>query len=223
MHLLGSNIFRPKVQALGDRNQNYLSRLKSRPNSERWGYISCLLFLNLTTTPALAHKVEIAEDIGGTLHIEPNDTPRAGESSLTWFALTRQGGKVLPLEQCNCKLSVYSQTTSSSPILNPTLKAVSAEKYQGIPGAEIQFPTPGAYQLQLSGTPKIAGDFKQFELKFEVTVAAGTTKKTTTSSEVVSTNIQPTKQEISWQLPVIVVAAILSLSILLRLVWMRRK
>lgn len=225
---------RPHPQGWGYRNQDHLRGLKiliayeGRLRScsltlQGAGYISCLLFLNLTTTPVLAHKVQVAEDIGGTLHIEPNDTPRAGESSLTWFALTRKGGKVLPLEQCNCKLSIYSQTTSSSPILNPTLKPVSAEKYQGIPGAEIQFPKPGAYQLQLSGTPKIAGDFKPFELKFEVTVAAGNTKNTTTSSEVVSTNIQPTKQEISWHLPVIVVAAILCLGILWRLVGMRRK
>jgi len=236
MHLLGSNIFRPHPEGWGYRNQDHLrglniliayeGRLRScSPTLKGAGSIYCLLFLNLTTTPALAHKVQVAEDIGGTLHIEPNDTPRAGESSLAWFALTRKGGKVLPLEECNCKLSVYSQTlnTASSPILSPTLKAVSAEKYQGIPSAEIQFTQPGAYQLQLSGTPKITGDFKPFNLKFEVTVAAGTTKKTTTSSEVVSTNIQPTKQEISWQLPVIAVAAILSLSILLRLVWMRRK
>lgn len=222
MRLLGSNSFRPKVQALGDRNQNYLIRLKSRPDSEGWGYISCLLFLNLTTTPALAHKVEIAEDIGGTLHIEPNDTPRAGESSLAWFALTRKGGKVLPLEECNCKLSVYSQTTSSSPILSPALKAVSAEKYQGIPGTEIQFPQPGSYQLQLSGTPKIEGNFKQFELKFEVTVAAGT-PRVTTSSENSLSNIQPTKQQVSWQLPVIVLAAILGIGILCGVVWRRRK
>lgn len=224
MRLLGSNIFRPKVQALGDRNQNYLSRLKSRPNSERWGYISCLLFLNLTTTPALAHKVEIAEDIGGTLHIEPNDTPRAGESSLAWFALTRKGGKVLPLEECNCKLSVYSQTlnTSYSPILSPVLKAVSAEKYQGIPGAEIQFSKPGAYQLKLSGTPKIEGDFKPFELKFEVTVAAGK-PVATAIPEVSSSVILPRDQGIFWQLPVIVLAAILGMGILLSVRWRRRK
>lgn len=235
MRLLGSNIFRPHPQGWGYRNQDrlrglkipvaYEGRLRScSPTLKGAGYISCLLFLNLITTPVLAHKVQVAEDIGGTLHIEPNDTPRAGESSLAWFALTRKGGKVLPLEQCNCKLSIYLQTlnTASSPILSPALKAVSAEKYQGIPGAEIQFPKPGAYQLQLSGMPKNEGDFKPFKLKFEITVAVGT-PRATASSEISPSNILPTKQETFWQFPVIVVAAILSLGILWLLVGMRRK
>jgi hypothetical protein len=225
----------PHPQGWGYRNQDrlrglniplaYEGRLRScSPTLQGAGSISCLLFLNLTTTPVLAHKVQVAEDIGGTLHIEPNDTPRAGESSLTWFALTRQGGKVLSLEECNCKLSIYSATsnTGSSPILSPTLKPVSAERYQGIPGTEIQFPQPGAYQLQLSGTPKIAGDFNPFELKFEVTVAAGT-PSSTASSEISLSKIEPTKQEISWKFPLIVVLAILGLVVLWGVVRKRRK
>ncbi|MFB8790444.1 MAG: hypothetical protein U7123_16720 [Potamolinea sp.] len=204
----------------------YEGRLRScSPTLQGAGYyISWLLSLNLITTPALAHKVQIAEDIGGTLHIEPNDTPRAGESSLAWFALTRKGGKVLPLEECNCKLSVYSQTlnTSYSPILNPVLKAVSAEKYQGIPGAKIQFPQPGAYQLQLSGTPKIEGSFKPFELKFEVTVAAGK-PIATASPEVSPSVILPRDQSISWQATVIVLTAIIGIGILWRVAWRRSK
>lgn len=46
--------------------------------------------------PASAHKVKTTADVGATLHIEPNDTPRAGEVTRAWFALTRKGGKVIP-------------------------------------------------------------------------------------------------------------------------------
>ncbi|MBD1906740.1 hypothetical protein NDI37_20755 [Funiculus sociatus GB2-A5] len=135
-----------------------------------------LILLTLLTAPASAHKVQIAEDVGGTLHIEPNDNPKAGEPSLAWVALTRKGGQVIPLQECNCKLSVYSQprTQQTTPLLSPPLKAISTEGYQGIPGASVVFPSPGAYQLQLSGTPTSGADFKPFELKFTVTVAAGT-------------------------------------------------
>ncbi|MEP0850991.1 MULTISPECIES: hypothetical protein [Cyanophyceae] len=134
-----------------------------------------LILLTLLITPASAHKVQIAEDVGGTLHIEPNDNPKAGEPSLAWVALTRKGGQVIPLQECNCKLSVYSQprTQQTTPLLSPPLKAISTEGYQGIPGASVVFPSPGAYQLQLSGTPASGADFKPFELKFTVTVAAG--------------------------------------------------
>ena len=135
-----------------------------------------LILVTLLITPASAHKVQIAEDVGGTLHIEPNDNPKAGEPSLAWVALTRKGGQVIPLQECNCKLSVYSQprTQQTTPLLSPPLKAISTEGYQGIPGASVVFPSPGAYQLQLSGTPASGANFKPFELKFTVTVAAGT-------------------------------------------------
>ncbi|MEP0746421.1 MULTISPECIES: hypothetical protein [unclassified Coleofasciculus] len=168
-------------------------------NQKGWGNRGYLLqtigetvfFLTLLVTPATAHKVQIAEDVGGTLHIEPNDNPKAGEPSLTWFALTRKGGQVIPLQQCNCQLTVYSEprTQNASPILSPPLKAISAEGYQGIPGAEIVFPKPGTYQVQLSGTPASGANFQPFELKFPVTVAAGTAVPKASQSS------QPSSQE----------------------------
>ncbi len=183
-----------------------------------------VLFLALIATPASAHKVQLAEDVGGTLHIQPNDTPRAGESTLAWFALTRKGGGVIPLEQCNCQLSVYSSTSASgSPLmLTPPLKAVSAERYQGIPGAEIQFPNPGAYQLQLSGTPKAGGNFQPFELSFEVTVAVGVNEPTANPQATQSSSPSTTQLVIPWQLLIIPLSAVIGLGILWG-VWRRRK
>lgn len=185
------------------------------------------LVLTLLATPASAHKVEVAEDVGGTLHIEPNDTPRAGEASLTWFALTRKGGQVIPLEQCNCQLSVYTSTNASDspPLLTPPLKAVSAERYQGIPGTEIRFPQPGLYQLQLSGTPTAKGNFKPFQLTFEVTVAAGAIAPTTTPQTAQPQNSpssSPSQSASVWRTPMIVLSAMLGLGIVWS-VWGRRK
>ncbi|MBW4632185.1 MAG: hypothetical protein KME30_09855 [Iphinoe sp. HA4291-MV1] len=141
-------------------------------------YVLTLLVVVTCVTnayPAVAHKIAIAADVGATLHIEPNDNPRAGESTQTWFALTRKGGKVIPLAECNCQLAIYAEPHSSGepPLIEPPLQPVSAERYQGVPGTEITFPRPGAYQLQLSGKPKNGGSFQPFELKFAVTVAAG--------------------------------------------------
>ncbi|MGB3759510.1 MAG: hypothetical protein WBA07_24605 [Rivularia sp. (in: cyanobacteria)] len=152
---------------------------------------------------ASAHKIETAEDVGATLHIEPGDTPRAGEAAQAWFALTRKGGKVIPLKECDCELAVYSEprTTEAKPFAQPNLQPISAERYQGIPGAEITFPKPGAYQLELSGKPTNDASFKPFELKFDVTVAAGTKKAATnqqeiqTAQEVRNVNINQTQQQ----------------------------
>lgn len=181
----------------------------------------------MLATPAEAHKVQVAKDVGGTVHIEPNDIPRAGESALAWFALTRKGGQVIPLNQCNCQLSIYTEpsTASSQPLLKPNLKAVSAEQYQGIPGAKIQFPQPGAYQLQLSGTPTSGGNFKPFELKFQVTVAAGAPAPTASPEATqsptpnLSTSVSRPKA-LPWQLPVITLSTALVIGVLWSL-WRR--
>ncbi|YAF96419.1 MAG: hypothetical protein AB3A66_01645 [Nodularia sp. CChRGM 3473] len=146
--------------------------------------IYCLLFLSglvisiTTTHPVFAHQVQISADVGATVHIEPNDNPRAGEPTQAWFALTRKGGKAIPLTQCDCQLLIFAQPhiPGEPALLEPSLKPVSAERYQGIPGAEITFPKPGLYQLQLSGKPTTEASFKPFEFKFEVTVAAGTAR-----------------------------------------------
>lgn len=150
-------------------NQNFLA---FSPKKSAFGGL--ILLATLLTNPADAHKIEIHLDVGATMHIEPNDAPRAGESALTWFALTQKGGRIIPLNECNCKLSVYSQTSpQGTPLQQPILKAVSQESYQGIPAATITFPVAGAYQLQLQGKPKDGAKFSSFELKFDVNVAPG--------------------------------------------------
>ncbi len=140
-----------------------------------WCNLLLFFVLLLPNSTAHAHKVKTTADVGATLHLEPNDNPRAGETTKTWFALTRRGGKVIPLTECNCQLAVYAEPYSKKepPLLEPSLQPVRAEKYKGIPGSEIIFPRPGAYLLQLSGKPKNEGSFQPFELKFSVTVAAG--------------------------------------------------
>ncbi|MEB3181625.1 MAG: hypothetical protein VKL59_21710 [Nostocaceae cyanobacterium] len=179
--------------------------------------MSLLVLLVTSNYPASAHTVEIAEDVGGTIHIEPNDTPRAGENSLAWIALTRKGGKVLPLEECNCQLAVYSKPLKpgTPPLLTPSLKPVSAEKYQGIPGADITFPKPGAYLLQLTGKPQAGADFKPFELKFDLTVAAGVAKPTAAKPEVQPqvASVPPTVEQSNNQylIPGIVIASVAGL------------
>ncbi len=151
-----------------------------------------LLFFALSITPAAAHKVQTAADVGATLHLEPNDHPRAGEPAQTWFALTRKGGQIIPLEQCNCQLAVYSQPRSAnSPLLQPPLSAISAEQYQGIPGAAIAFPKAGAYELELSGTPKAGEDFQPFKLTFGVTVTGAAPTESPQATQEPSSSADP--------------------------------
>ena len=134
-----------------------------------------LLLSLLVATPVAAHTEKVSGDVGGLLHIEPHDNPVAGQSALVWIVLTLKGGQLIPLSQCNCQLAVYPEPHVEGvtpPLLKPQLSAISAEQYQGIPGAKIVFPKAGSYELELSGTPKNGASFKPFELSYTVNVGS---------------------------------------------------
>jgi hypothetical protein len=121
--------------------------------------------------PLPAHTVQISEDVGATLHIEPNDNPKAGKLTQIWFALTKEGGKVIPLEKCDCKLSIFTVPRSpQSNIQRPILKPLTTEGYKNIPSGKVTFPKIGRYDLELTGQPHNGKDFKPFKLTFKVTV-----------------------------------------------------
>ena len=142
-----------------------------------------LLVFTFFSPEVLAHNVQTNGNVGVTFHIEPDHSPRAGDRSTAWFALTRRGGELIPLSKCDCELKVYLESGNNSndePVLTPSLIPISAEQYQDIPGADIVFPQPGIYQLQLIGKPVMEGDFASFEVSYPVTVNPGVaTLKTT--------------------------------------------
>jgi hypothetical protein len=141
-----------------------------RPN-KLWGILLGLSF----AAPAFAHTVKVSGDVAATFHIEPNHNPKVGQPSQAWIALTQRGGKVIPLTQCQCKLKVYlnPHKAGDTPTLEPILNPISTERYQNIPSAEITFPKPGEYRLEISGMPQAGAAFQPFELSYEVTVTAG--------------------------------------------------
>jgi hypothetical protein len=132
---------------------------------------------------AIAHNVEVAGEIAGTWHVEPDHNPKAGEPAKVWVALTRQGGEVLPFDQADCQMKVYEvpRAADAVSIMEPGLRAIAAEQYQGIPGTDLVFPKPGIYQLELSCSPKTEGAFTAFTMDSEVTVAAGSSPVTAAS------------------------------------------
>lgn len=128
----------------------------------------------LIAAPVVAHNVEVSGDVAATFHLEPNHNPKAGKPAQVWFALTRRGGQIIPLSKCECQLAVYSKprNRNAQPLMAPELRAISAERYQGIPGTEIIFPKAGAYDLVLSGTAKQGANFKPFTLTYTVNVGS---------------------------------------------------
>jgi hypothetical protein len=110
--------------------------------------------------------------------------------------LTRKGGEVLPFDQANCQMAVFEQphVEGTQPVLQPQLKAIAADQYQGIPGADLVFPKPGLYEMELSCKPKTEGGFEAFEMSSEVTVAAGVTQPSPLAASPTATP-EPAKSE----------------------------
>lgn len=134
--------------------------------------LGIVLLSALLAVPVAAHNVEVSEEVAATFHIEPNHNPRVGEPAQAWFALTRRGGKMIPLSECSCALAVYRlpRSADAQPVAKPSLEAIDAERFQGIPGASIVFPEAGAYELELQGTAKNGAEFAPFQLTYSVNV-----------------------------------------------------
>ncbi|NUN64492.1 hypothetical protein HCU40_06955 [Pseudanabaena biceps] len=136
-----------------------LLNLSHAPNIEASGNLPILL----------AHEVQTSEEIGGTIHIEPNDRPVAGKKSRIWIALTKRGGEIIPYAQCNCTMDVRSLTNRNIKFqLSNSLAII--ESYLGIPSKEVIFPEVGRYELKLRGSAKNGEDFPPFELTFMTNV-----------------------------------------------------
>lgn len=127
-----------------------------------------------------AHETEVEGKMAATWHIEPNDAPEAGKPSQVWIALTRAGGEVIPLSDCDCRLKIWSVPKGPQPILEPDLTSISADHYQGIPAADVIFPDRGQYELELIGTPKAGAVFEAFTFTNEILVATGEAIETST-------------------------------------------
>lgn len=176
--------------------------------------------LSLPERTLIAHNVETDADVGATFHLEPNHQPRAGENTRVWFALTRQGGTLIPLEHCNCQLTVYdTSTTPPKAILQPNLNAIDVERYRGIPAANFEFPTAGVYELELKGTPKNAGEFQIFRLSYPVIVSPGSPQTIVPTVGVVAETPAPA----SSRLPGVGVTITLGVILILGSVWWWRK
>jgi hypothetical protein len=122
------------------------------------------------SAPAFAHNVKTSGNVAALFHLEPNHNPKAGDPSKIWFALTKQGGEAIALDQCNCQITVYS---NQQVLFQPPLSPLNAERYKALPSAVVMFPKAGIYQVEITGTPKQDGDFESFKFNYDVTVQPG--------------------------------------------------
>ena len=143
---------------------------KSKTSSKFAVLLSFITLAMMTTaTVATAHEVRISQEVGGTIHIEPNDRPVAGKKTRIWIALTKRGGEVIPYEKCNCRMEVRSLTDKSIKFTVSDSLAI-LERYLGLSSKEVTFPQLGRYELKLIGSSRNDANFQPFELTFTTNV-----------------------------------------------------
>lgn len=123
------------------------------------------LALALTTSGALAHEIARDGNVGGLLHIEPDDAPVVGTPNAFYFEVNQKGGRPVLLSQCSCALQVYAGSggAGAKPLSTPQLVQAKGELT-----GRLNFPRPGAYTLVLSGQPKAGATFGKFSLSWVV-------------------------------------------------------
>ncbi len=117
----------------------------------------CLLVI---PSPSLAHTLKTDGNIGGLLHVDPNDEPFANAPATIYFELTDKTGKTTPAN-CACEMVVERNGKQLS---DQFLYPEDARLLQ----TEISytFSEPGVYQVRFFGRAAM----QQFNLSFDVRV-----------------------------------------------------
>jgi len=97
---------------------------------------------NLNCYTVSAHTVKISGDVLLCFTLNLNIILELGNVSNLVHSLV--GGQLIPLQQCNLPTGSLPEPhqEGSQPLMKPTLKPVSAQQYQGIPGRISHFPEP---------------------------------------------------------------------------------
>ncbi|GGJ85345.1 hypothetical protein [Deinococcus aquiradiocola] len=141
-------------------------RTPSTPWARRTAALAVgLAALTLAMPGASAHEIARDGNVGGLLHIEPDDAPVVGRANAFYFEVNQKGGTPVLLTQCACTLSVYAGgvRAGATPLSRPRLTQAKGE-LKGV----LNFPTPGAYTLVLNGTPRAGATFGKFKLSWVV-------------------------------------------------------
>ena len=129
------------------------------------GFVFATLSLLASST---AHELVRTKDgqMAALVHIEPDDNPGVGVSTV-WFELTRKGGVKIPLSSCTCTLKVYQGAYKAGmvPLQIAKLYVGKEGEGKGNPNGAVNFPAVGAYTLRIEGKPKSGSSFAPFVIE----------------------------------------------------------
>jgi hypothetical protein len=114
--------------------------------------------LGLVARPVLAHELLTDGPMGAVLHVDPDDDPLVGRESSFIYEFKYEKGS-FDLSQCTCLIEI-SENGKSVATLAPTAAADNSS----VGLATYTFTHPGAYELDMRGTPVGGATFPVFDL-----------------------------------------------------------
>ncbi len=129
--------------------------------------ITFVVFVSIPYYPIYAHDFENEEEIGATMHVDPNDKPIANEESRINFEFISTSND-FNLQECNCTVTIYK---NGRQLLSEEL--VPDEDLPDSLGKSYIFPEEGEYNIQLTGKSLHADSFKEFSFDYPIRVLPG--------------------------------------------------
>lgn len=105
---------------------------------------------------AEAHQTAVNNGVAVTMHVSPDDEPRAGHPAQVLVTKVKPRTGVFAWTTCRCALVISDSATTT--LFKGTVK----------PQTEFTFPEVGAYQLDFSGRVKRKGKWVQFKVSFAI-------------------------------------------------------
>ncbi len=131
-------------------------------------FLLSIIFISALLSPGFvsAHIVKRDHTIDAVLHINPADTPIAGEESSIFFEIKDKENKFTAGE-CFCTFSVLRDGNT---IGTQSLFQNIADLQSNNAGTVFTFPEKGVYMVRFTGKPKTDGAFQAFKLDYTVRV-----------------------------------------------------
>lgn len=135
-------------------------------------------FSSVVVRPAAAHILESSGNIGGVIHIDPDDDPFFGVPSKIFIDIKDSQGKFEP-DLCLCDIVI---TKAGEEIFNEPVK-VTQDGSQIFVQQQFTFPERNIYEISLVGVSYDQSKFKDFKLSYEFRVTREPGSQVTNSTQ----------------------------------------
>ncbi len=129
-----------------------------------------------------AHAFETDGNMTVILHVEPDDSPRAGQKQQLVF-FYKDATQQFTSKNCNCRVTITRPDGSTS--YSGLAQASGAQSNE----LSYTFQSSAVYGLTLSGTPRSAGSFQPFVIRYDVHVTPDPLRHGADTNSILSTVI----------------------------------